>query len=86
MCLAHEYILQKQVMFPKTQSKETVQEEKEGLETSGDEIWTDIDYHISVARLNMLQGQYEIAEKHLVWAVKENILVRKEFMEIRRQS
>ena len=76
MCLAHEYVLQKQVTLPKTQSKNTLKEE-EGLETSEDEIWTIVDYHISVARLNMLQGHYETAEKHLVWATKKNILVRK---------
>ena len=78
MCLAHEYILQKQIILPETRSMETVEEE-DSLETSEDEVWTSSeDYHISVARLHMLQGQYETAEKHLVWAAKENILVRKD--------
>lgn len=78
MCLAHERILQKQIILPETQSEERVDEE-DSLETSEDEIWTSEDYHIAVARLNMLQRQYEAAEKHLVWAMKENILVRKEW-------
>ena len=77
MCLAHEYILQKQVILPKTQSKDTLEEES--LETSENEIWTIIDYRISVAWLSMLQGHYETAEKHLVWATNKNILVRKEW-------
>ena len=79
MCLAHEHILQKQITLPEMQSEETVEEE-DSLETLEDEICTSSeDYHIAVARLNMLQRQYETAEKHLVWAMKENILVRKEW-------
>ena len=72
MCLAHERLLH-------TKQQPTAKDDSEQNEDSEDiekeENILSVDYHIAVARLYLIQTQYNKADFHLSWAVKEDILV-----------
>lgn len=67
MCLAHERLLHAKSDPDPVVETSTSQEKPEDSLT--------VDYHISVARLNMLKEEYNTAISHLTMAVKEDILV-----------
>ena len=74
MCLAHQHIIEasnKHVTKNKTQERGT----KEDIEKTTDIDFFSVPYHIALARLHLLNGDYERAESHLTRAVQEDVLV-----------
>lgn len=66
MCLAHENILQshssnKVVIF--------------GINSKDSSSAYSVGFHVAVARLHLLKADYQTAEKHLLQAIKDDVLV-----------
>lgn len=73
MCLAHQHIIEaskKHVTKNKKQETGT----KEEIEKTNDIDFFSVPYHIALARLHLLNGDYERAESHLTRAVQEDVL------------